>query len=199
MTTATMTGAVPNPGSTLDALTTEYNLQLVEWDTTSLDEYLRDKFYAHYLALRDGRRLVVVPAGQNPDVRVNVVRSLITHLGEDAAPPVEPRHYSWCAPGVCIGHRYDDGEILTEHIGAELRLPIPAGMRVHYDELLSAQLVSDENLVDETPCVSFNSSGDGVLLTTAEFDTVIDNLADFLDGLRAMRAQMTSPRAEGSS
>lgn len=199
MTTATMTGPVRNPGSTLDALTTEYNLQLVEWDTTSLDECLRDKFYAQYLALRDGRRLVVVPAGQDPNVRVNVIHSLITHLGKDAAPPVEPRHYSWCTPGACTGHRYDDGEILTEHIGAELRLPIPAGMPVHHDELLSAQLVSDENFVDETPYVSFNSGGDGILLTAAEFDTVIDNLADFLDGLRAMRAEMASPRAEGSS
>ncbi|MFF3689926.1 DUF6907 domain-containing protein [Streptomyces sp. NPDC002187] len=197
MTTATMTDLVPNPGSALHALATEYNLQLVEWDTTRLDEYLRDKFHAHYIALRDGRRLVVVPAGQNPDVRVDVVRGLITHLGEAATPPVEPRHYPWCAPGSCISHRYDDGEILTEHIGAELRLSIPAGMRVHHDELLSAQLGSDENLVDETPSVSFNSGGEGVLLNATEFDTVIDNLADFLDGLRAMRAEMAAPRAEG--
>ncbi|MFI6626490.1 DUF6907 domain-containing protein [Streptomyces sp. NPDC050528] len=98
-----------------------------------------------------------------------------------------------------MGHRYDDGKILTEHIGAELRLPVPAGMRVHHDELLSAQLASDETLVDEAPNVSFNSGGEGVLLTTAEFDTVIDNLADFLDGLRAMRAKMTTPRAEGAA
>ncbi|MBT2529530.1 hypothetical protein J7E91_30085 [Streptomyces sp. ISL-99] len=196
MTPATMTDLVPTPGCALHALAAEYNLQLVE-DTTSLDQCLRDKSHAHYLALRDGRHLVVVPADQDPDMRVNVVRGLITHLEGDEPPPAEPRHYPWCVPSACISHRYDDGVILTEHIGAELRLSIPAGMRVHRDELLSAQLGSDENLVDERPSVSFNSGGDGVLLNAAEFDSVIDNLADFLDGLRAMRAEMTAPRAEG--
>ncbi|MDX2696842.1 hypothetical protein [Streptomyces ipomoeae] len=61
------------------ALTAEHNLRVEEWDTTTLDENLRDKFYAFYLQLKDGTRILVVPTGQDPAQRLHAARALLAH------------------------------------------------------------------------------------------------------------------------
>ncbi len=66
------------------ALAVEYRLQVVEWDASTLGEGLRDKFYAHYLHLKDGRRLLVVPVGQDPAERLHAARTLLSSQGVTA-------------------------------------------------------------------------------------------------------------------
>lgn len=116
---------------------------------------------------------------------INAARKL------DEAPPAEPGHFPRCRPGDCVTHRYDDGETYIEHAGPSITVPVPKGMEGRHDELLRAVLSADESYTGE-PCVSFNSGGNGVLLAPGELDVVIDDLADFLGGLRSMRAQMTA-------
>ncbi|MBP0456487.1 hypothetical protein [Streptomyces montanisoli] len=71
----------PDPVAAFKAFTTQHDIQVVEWDTSTLAEDLRGKFYAHYLQLKDGRRILVVPAGQDPAFRLHAVRALLTHQG----------------------------------------------------------------------------------------------------------------------
>lgn len=61
------------------ALTAEHHIQVEEWDTATLDEKLRDKYLAHYTEHEDGTRLLVVPLGQDPVVRLAAVRALLNH------------------------------------------------------------------------------------------------------------------------
>ncbi|MEH0423159.1 hypothetical protein [Streptomyces sp. B21-083] len=70
---------VASPAAIFEALATEYRLQVEEWDTSTLDESLRDKFYAYYLELKDGLRIIVVPTGQDPGQRLWAVRALLAH------------------------------------------------------------------------------------------------------------------------
>jgi hypothetical protein len=65
---------------TLAALLAEHDVELEEWDTSSLDERLRP----HLQAVHDptvGRRTIVVPAGQDPIDRLGAVRKVIAKLG----------------------------------------------------------------------------------------------------------------------
>lgn len=59
-------------------------LQVEEWDTATLSESLRSKFFAFYLEHKDGRRILVVPAGQDPIVRLHAVRAILAHPGVTA-------------------------------------------------------------------------------------------------------------------
>ena len=59
-------------------------IQFEEWDTSTLDEKLRDKYLAHYTEHKDGTRLLVVPLGQDPTVRLAAVRTLLAHEGVTA-------------------------------------------------------------------------------------------------------------------
>nr|WSY53831.1 hypothetical protein OG999_29430 [Streptomyces sp. NBC_00886] len=68
---------------TLRAIVAEHNLHVVEWDMSALPADSRDGFLAHYLET-DGRRILVVPAGQDPIVRMNAVCTLLTHQGASA-------------------------------------------------------------------------------------------------------------------
>ena len=63
------------------ALTAEHHIQVEEWDTATLDEKLRDKYLAHYTEHKDGTRLLVVPAGQDPAQRLGALLSLLNHQG----------------------------------------------------------------------------------------------------------------------
>jgi len=75
--------AEPTSTEALAALAAEHDLQIEEWDTSTLDERLRDKFLAHYIEL-DGIRSIVVPLGQDPAMSLHGVRALIAHLGVTA-------------------------------------------------------------------------------------------------------------------
>jgi hypothetical protein len=70
----------PTATEALDALAAEHQLRVEEWDTSTLDESLRDKLMAFY-GETDGNRIVVVPKGQDPVERLHAVRTLLTHLG----------------------------------------------------------------------------------------------------------------------
>lgn len=64
---------------TLAALLVEQNVELEEWDTATLDPKLRSRFTA--LAwMQDGHRLIVVPVGQDPIVRLAAVRDLVEDM-----------------------------------------------------------------------------------------------------------------------
>ncbi|MFJ8931960.1 DUF6907 domain-containing protein [Streptomyces sp. NPDC102364] len=104
-------------------------------------------------------------------------------------PSVQPGHFPWCRPDSCVVNQYDDGDPYTEHIGPSITMPIPKGMDVRDNQLLHAVLVANEGYLSELEA-SFNSGGNGVLLAADELDAVIDDLTDFLDGLRSLRGQM---------
>ncbi len=75
--------AQPDPHATVKALAAEHGLQIEEWDTTTLDANLRDKFFALYAEVK-GDRFIVVPTGQDPAHRLAAVRALIAHQGVTA-------------------------------------------------------------------------------------------------------------------
>lgn len=69
----------------LKALAADHpGIQFEEWDTATLDEPLRGRFLAHYLEHKDGTRILVVPLGQDPTVRLAAVRTLLNHQGVTA-------------------------------------------------------------------------------------------------------------------
>ncbi|MBK6040795.1 hypothetical protein [Streptomyces sp. MBT55] len=114
-----------------------------------------------------------------------------------AAPVAEPGHYPWCDTGACKTHRYDEsdgGGTFVEHIGPYYDMPIPEGMTVAHNQLLSFNLAADESAVDASALLSFNSNGEGTTLDPAEVDQAIANLEAALSALRAMRAQMVQEK-----
>ncbi|MER7927065.1 hypothetical protein ABTY96_28565 [Streptomyces sp. NPDC096057] len=72
-----MVTIAPEPGSELHDLVTRNGLELIEWNAPDL----RGKFRAHYLGLKDGRRLLVVLADQDPAERLSAARALLKHQG----------------------------------------------------------------------------------------------------------------------
>ncbi|WP_416983505.1 hypothetical protein [Streptomyces sp. T028] len=76
--------AKTTPAAAIEALTTEHDIHLEEWDTSTLDPKLRDGLLAHYLQTNTGERILVVPAGQDPAVRLAAVRTLLAHQGVTA-------------------------------------------------------------------------------------------------------------------
>jgi hypothetical protein len=65
---------------TLRAIIAEHDLQVEEWDLADLDAKWRNKFMAFTALLDDGRRILVVPQGQDPIKRVNAVAALVNDL-----------------------------------------------------------------------------------------------------------------------
>lgn len=72
-----------DPNETLHTLIDEHDLTVEEWDTSTLGETLRNKFGAFYVETA-GRKVIVVPAGQDPAHRLAAVRALIAHPGVSA-------------------------------------------------------------------------------------------------------------------
>lgn len=70
----------PDPHATVNALAAEHGLQIEEWDTTTLEAPLRDKFFAMYVE-SNGDRFIVVPVGQDPAHRLAAVRAVLAHPG----------------------------------------------------------------------------------------------------------------------
>ncbi|WP_075662269.1 hypothetical protein [Streptomyces acidiscabies] len=71
--------AIGDPTTAFQTLTAERGIQVEEWDTSTLDDPLPDAFLAHYLERKDGVRILVVPTGQNPVVRLHALLSLLDH------------------------------------------------------------------------------------------------------------------------
>ncbi|MGX9887326.1 DUF6907 domain-containing protein [Streptomyces sp. NPDC002276] len=189
---------------TLAAILAEEQLEMEVLDPSTLSEQLRNKITAFYAEHKDGQRILVVPAGQDPIVRLNAVCALLNHQEATAQQTTKPQvaaessHWSWCEPGECVVEQYEDGDTYVEHYGTPLVMPVPEGMDCRSDELLYAQLGCNENFVEAVPTVSFNSGGNGVLLDADELDTVIGNLTRFTDGLRTMRYQMACEEGSGA-
>lgn len=64
----------------LAALLAEHRLSVEEWDTATLDPQLRDRIQAVYDPTEGDGRTVIVPAGQDPIVRLAAVRDLIADM-----------------------------------------------------------------------------------------------------------------------
>ncbi|OQR64749.1 hypothetical protein B6E66_07265 [Streptomyces maremycinicus] len=77
------TSPLPTDGAAaFEALTS--GIAVEEWDTSTLDECLRDGYFGHYLERKDGTRLLVFPLGQDPVQRLAAARVLLTHAGVTA-------------------------------------------------------------------------------------------------------------------
>ncbi|MFJ4617387.1 hypothetical protein [Streptomyces sp. NPDC088812] len=79
---ATATTASPTPPERQDPID-EFNvltagIHVEEWDTSTLDERLRNGFIGHYLECKDGTRILVFPLGQDSAQRLAVVRTLLS-------------------------------------------------------------------------------------------------------------------------
>ncbi|MDX3839591.1 hypothetical protein [Streptomyces europaeiscabiei] len=66
---------------TLRSLLAGHGLRVEEWDTATLDPQLRDRIRAVYDPTEGDGRTVIVPAGQDPIVRLTAVRELIAGIG----------------------------------------------------------------------------------------------------------------------
>lgn len=110
-----------------------------------------------------------------------------------ATPPAEPGHHPFCDVDKCRAHRYEDGEILTEHRGPRYDAAITDGSETIR---LWAEIGSDENLVDDRATVFMASNKDDGLMFDAEgLDKAIAEYDEFLQGLRHLRRVMGQPRA----
>lgn len=64
----------------LQALLAERGFEMQEWNTATLDAKLRRVFTAFRMVATGGLRLVVVPQGQDPIVRLAAVRDLLDNM-----------------------------------------------------------------------------------------------------------------------
>lgn len=66
----------------IDSLTA--GIEVEEWDPATLPESLRASFDGYYLEHRDGWRMLVFPAGQDPAQRLAVTRTLLNRAAVTA-------------------------------------------------------------------------------------------------------------------
>lgn len=72
---ARIMAAINDPTTVFEALTAAHGIQVVELDCPF------DGLYGHYLQHKDGTRLLVVPAGQDPSTRLWAARALLARQG----------------------------------------------------------------------------------------------------------------------
>ncbi|MDQ0776376.1 hypothetical protein QF026_004842 [Streptomyces aurantiacus] len=72
---ARIMAAINNPTIMFETLTAAHGIQVVKLDGPF------DGLYGHYLQHKDGTRLLVVPAGQDPSTRLWAARALLAHQG----------------------------------------------------------------------------------------------------------------------
>jgi hypothetical protein len=102
----------------------------------------------------------------------------------------EPGHHPWCEPGACfVGPPDDQGEYI-DHEGPVASLRAPHCMPTEEGVLLRARLCSDASDGDGATVSITGSDGNGTLLDGSELETVITDLAAFLNQLRAMRPHL---------
>lgn len=65
---------------TLAAILAEHNLQIEEWDTSTLDPALRDQLMAVHDPTLGNGRTIVVPAGQDPNERLTAVFRVVSRM-----------------------------------------------------------------------------------------------------------------------
>ncbi|MFE6332811.1 hypothetical protein ACFVOK_06270 [Streptomyces sp. NPDC057798] len=72
---ARIMAAINDPTTGFEVLTAAHGIQVVELEVPF------DGLYGHYLQHKDGTRLLVVPAGQDPSTRLWAARALLAHQG----------------------------------------------------------------------------------------------------------------------
>ncbi|MFE5396010.1 hypothetical protein ACFQ9U_15830 [Streptomyces sp. NPDC056568] len=72
---ARIMAAINDPTTAFEVLTAAHGIQVVELEGTF------DGLYGHYLQHKDGTRILVVPAGQDPSTRLRAARALLAHQG----------------------------------------------------------------------------------------------------------------------
>ncbi|MCY0926923.1 hypothetical protein OTB20_12050 [Streptomyces sp. H27-H1] len=117
-----------------------------------------------------------------------------------ATPTVQPGHHPWCVTSACTPERFDDGEVLTEHHGPRYEADVTDGAETIQ---LWAELGSDENFIDGRAQV-FMAAGkaDGLAFHSDELGKVINELGEFVDGLRHLHrvmGQARAPKTEASA
>ncbi|MBW8701851.1 hypothetical protein MBT84_19785 [Streptomyces sp. MBT84] len=129
----------------------------------------------------------------NLDAFATQIRTLAhTARGTQA---VEPGHYPWCTPGACAIYQGDEGPTV-EHRSADATITAPAGFQASKDRILHAHLVADDAYEFGAPAVSaVDATGSGTLLDTEALDQLIDQTANALTQLRAMRLHMQAAQA----
>ncbi|NNN36073.1 hypothetical protein HLK59_38080 [Streptomyces sp. S3(2020)] len=123
------------------------------------------------------------------DAQFPVVSAFLADSERPAAHPVsddDTGHFPFCAPGLCVERRTADSTF-TEHSSAPATLPVPAGMS-GTGPLLSAELYANSESVGVS--FGFDAGGEGVALDSAGAARVIESVADFLEHMRALHAQM---------
>ncbi|MYU22704.1 hypothetical protein [Streptomyces sp. SID8352] len=68
----------------LAALTVGYVVR--EWDTSTLDESMRDGYFGYYVQFRDGAPTLAFPVGQSPVERLAAARILIDYAERPQQP-----------------------------------------------------------------------------------------------------------------
>lgn len=125
------------------------------------------------------------------------LRPLVALIAQEKADEEQalPGHYAWCEAARCILQRYDDGDTYTEHQGPTVK----ASIADRYGDAvtLTAELGSDESLVDDTPKVYLQAgSDDGLILDRPGLDQAITDLETFVDGLHQLRRLMGQGKAQ---
>jgi hypothetical protein len=110
---------------------------------------------------------------------------VLAHIARGAEPAV-PGHFPWCQPGACV---------TDDHRGFESSVAAPQFMRAAEGTLLRARLCSDASDGGGATVSLSGSDSNGTILTGDELDPVIDELAAFLDELRAMRLHLKAAKA----
>ncbi|WP_320783855.1 DUF6907 domain-containing protein [Streptomyces sp. CRN 30] len=125
-------------------------------------------------------------------------------LAADAERPqshdLEPEaagHFPWCSKDECAERHYRNGETLTEHVSKTVSMRLPDGLTGSSQQRLSAELYASEEFGGVS--LGLNLGGEGVPLNTAGTARVIEDLAAFLEGLRALHAQMPPAAAPQTS
>lgn len=74
-----MADLVPTPGTDLHTLAVEHRLRLLVWTPADIDENPIDGLLAYFLERKDGKRFIILPAGQDTEVSVKAIRDLLAH------------------------------------------------------------------------------------------------------------------------
>lgn len=101
-----------------------------------------------------------------------------------------PGHFPWCETDSCSVSEPDEHGEYIDHQGPGTSVRAPRTMPTEEGTLLRARLCSDAADLRGATVSITGSNGNGTLLTSDELDPVIDELAAFVDQLRAMRLQL---------
>ncbi|MFJ4785478.1 DUF6907 domain-containing protein [Streptomyces sp. NPDC088794] len=119
----------------------------------------------------------------------------LTHFARSMTAEPVAGHFPWCQPGACVSGDPDEQGDYVDHVGFESSVSAPQHVQTAEGTLLSARLCSDASDGGGATVSISGSDSNGTVLTGDELDPVIDDLAAFLDQLRAMRLHLKAAEA----